>query len=243
LDLELVGLELLDATVDLRELRSRRRLAHDELAALLGAEMGSALELSAQGAPECAEPDDLPGLQERARRNSVESRRAAARQAAVDSERTRRNLELVPWFDFVQLAYVAGGDSDPDYAELSFALTLPLLEWGCADRRTLDARKARVAEQEKASAAELERSVRIARQGVLEQAGLVACYRGAEPGMASSVASLSQATEARELELSMLTRVEGRVLKARRNHQKARLECRLAQIELERLAGPAGQTP
>lgn len=238
LDLDLVGLEVLDSNAGLQELESRRRAAHDELAALLGADPGAALELSAQGVPECAEPEPLAALVERAKQGSPQARRTAARRAAVEAERSKANFGLVPWFDYVQLSYVARGDESLDHAELSFGLTLPLLEWGCADRRMLDARAARIADQDAAESAELGRRVRAARARVLEQAGLVACYRQAEPAMASSVETLSKASEARELELSMLTRVEARVLKARRSHQKARMECRLAQIELARLLGP-----
>ncbi|MGC4114738.1 MAG: hypothetical protein QM765_09040 [Myxococcales bacterium] len=243
LDLDLMGLEVLDAATDLEELKSKRRTAHDELAGLVGVEPGVALELSTQGAPECAEPEPLASLVERARKSSPEAHRTLARREEIDAARSRSTLGLIPWLDFVQLSYVARGDNKVDYAELSFALTLPLLEWGTAERRALDARAARVAEQEKAELTDLDRRVRTARQRVVEQAGLVACYRAAEPTMASSVETLTRASEARELELSMLTRVEARVLKARRNHLKARMECRVAQVELERLVGPAAAGP
>ncbi|MBI5545554.1 MAG: TolC family protein [Deltaproteobacteria bacterium] len=237
LDQSLTDLDYLDALTGLQELESRRRQVFHELLVQLGLSPGSSLELA--GATfECAAPPADPGpLLERAKSQSPRLRSFQARQAEVDAERSRLKLELVPWFEHVQLSYVFRAEKDPAYLALRFGITLPLLDWNGAELRAVAAKRARIDQEYRAETQELASRVRRALEERAEQAELVRRYREAEPVLENGLKHLGRALELGEADLLQMALLQTRVLAASRARLRATLECRLTQIELERLVG------
>ena len=170
LELSLAEVDYLDAISAQQEAETRRALALDDLRAQVGFPAGAAMELSGDGAA-CEAPADGATLLEQAVRASNRSREFGPRLEAVDAERARRTLQLVPWPSFVQLSYVFASDNTSPYLTFQFGLSLPLLDWKTADRRALGAKRVRIEEERRAEVMELERRVRRAAAEQTDQVG------------------------------------------------------------------------
>jgi outer membrane protein TolC len=237
-------LDYLEAANARQELEARRGQALDELRIQLGLPEGEAVELSGEGSGACAPPADSTALLEQAARGSARLSEFPARLQAVESAHSHRILQLLPWPDYLQLSYVLPSDKTPAYLTLQFGLTLPLLDWKTADRRALGAKRVRIEEERRAEVMELERRVRRAAAEQAEQAELRVRLREAESILEGSLQQARRALEAGETtDLAQVSRLETRALAARRASLRAELECRLRQIELERLAGSGAVTP
>ncbi len=231
-------LDYLEAASAQQELEARRGQALDELRIQLGLPEGEAVELAGEGGGACAPPSDPNALLEQAARGGARLSEFPARLEAVESARSHRFLQLLPWPDYLQLSYVLPSDKTPAYLTLQFGLTLPLLDWKTADRRSLGAKRVRIEEERRAEVMELERRVRRAAAEQAEQAQLQVRLREAESILEGSLQQARRALEAGETtDLAQVSRLSTRALAARRASLRAELECRLRQIELERLAG------
>jgi outer membrane protein TolC len=235
LDQSLTEVDYLDARTQLAELEAKRRAAHDELLIHLGLPAEASITLAAS--PEsCAAPDEVTALAERARAANPRLRLLHAQQGAVDAERRRRWLDLVPWLDYVQVAYGLAGDNNPSYIAFQLQLTLPILDWKRPHRRALYARGQALAERIQADNRALTNLVVRTRALQAEQAALVSRYRDAAQVVEQGVANLRRALEQKgPTSLLEIVQLQARLLATQRSYLRAQLECKLQQIELDRI--------
>lgn len=239
LDLSLAEIDYLDAAGARDELEIRRRQVMEDLRAQIGLAPGAAVELSSADGRACEPPADSAALLERAARNSPRLSTLQPHLDAVDAARGRTWLELVPYPDFLQLSYVLPSDNAPSYFTLQVGLTLPVFDQKWADRRALAARRERVQQEQRADVVELERRVHRAAAEQAEQAANARRFREASSLLEEGLGQARKALEAGQISnLIQVAQLETRALSTRRALLRSELECRLRQIELERLAGP-----
>jgi outer membrane protein TolC len=238
LDQSLTEVDYLDARTQLAEIEAKRRGAYDELLIQLGLPEGEAITLAASGKDTCAAPEAVPTLAERARAANPRLRLLHAQQRAVGAERTRRWLELVPWLDYAQVAYGLAGDNRPSYIAFQLQLTLPILDWKGPHRRALLARQQGLDERIQADNRSLSNLVVRTSALQAEQAALVVRYREAASVVEQGVANLRKALEqSGPTSLVEIVQLQARLLATQRSYLRAQLECKLQQIELDRITG------
>jgi outer membrane protein TolC len=237
LDQSLSEIDYLDAKTQLSEVEVRRRAAYDQLLLQLGLPAGSTITLSASKET-CTAPADATALVERARAANPRLRLLAAQQNAVGAERHQRWLDLVPWFDYVQVGYGFAGNNNPSYIAFQLQLTLPILDWKRPHRRALDAREAALTERLQADNRALSDQVLRTVAALKEQATLTERYREAASVVDGGLVHLRQALERGAVtNLFEVVQLQGRLLATQRSYLRAQLECKLQQIELDRLTG------
>jgi len=235
LDQSLSEVDYLDAKTQLAEVEVRRRAAYDELLLHLGLPPGTAITL-APGQDTCTAPEDAATLTEKARAANPRLRLLNAQRLAVDAERRRRWMDLIPWFDYVQVAYGLAGDNNPSYVAFQFQLTLPILDWKGPHRRALTAREEGLIERIQADNRALSDLVLRTVAAQAEQAALVERYRDAAAVVESGLAHLRQAVDQGIVtNLFEVVQLQGRLLSTQRTYLRAKLECKLHQIELDRI--------
>jgi len=236
LDESLSEIDYLDAKTQLSELEVQRRAAYDELLLQLGLPAGSAVTLAASSQDTCVAPGDTAALVERARAANPRLRLLHAQQNAVNAEMTRRWLDLVPWFDYLQVGYGFAGDNHAGYVAFQLQLTLPILDWKRPHRRALNAREAALEERIQADNRVLSDQVVRTAAALTEQATLIERYREAASVVEGGLAHLRQAVERGIVtNLFEVVQLQGRLLATQRSYLRAQLECKLQQVELERL--------
>jgi outer membrane protein TolC len=239
LDQSLSDVDYLDARTQFAEVEVRRRAAYDELLLQLGLPAGTNVSL-APSAATCTTPEEATQLAERAHKANPRLHLLGAQLDAVNAERRRRWLELVPWFDYVQVAYGLAGDNNPSYLAFQLQLTLPILDWKGPHRRALSAREQGLAERIHADDRALSNLVLRTAAAQAEQAALVGRYREAAAVVEGGVAHLRQALEAgRVTNLFEVVQLQTRLLATQRSYLRAQLECKLQQIELDRITSSA----
>jgi outer membrane protein TolC len=235
LDQSLTEVDYLDARTQLAELEAKRRAAHDELLIQLGLPAGETLTLAA-AEDTCTAPAEVTTLAERARKANPRLRLLHAQQSAVTAERRRRWLDLVPWLDYVQVAYGLAGDSNPSYIAFQLQLTLPIFDWKRPHRRALQARELGLFERIAADNRSLSNLVLRTSALQAEQAALVARYHDAAQVVEQGVANLRKALEqSGPTSLLEIVQLQARLLATQRSYLRAKLECKLQQIELQRI--------
>jgi outer membrane protein TolC len=236
LDQSLTEVDYLDARTQLAELEAKRRGAYDELLIQLALPAGAAITLAASTEDTCTAPAEVPTLAERARAANPRLRLMHAEQSAVDAQRKRRWLDLVPWFDYVQVAYGLAGDNNPSYVAFQLQLTLPILDWKRPHRRALFAREQGLFERIQADNRSLANLVLRTSALQAEQAALVARYREAAQVVEQGVSNLRKALEqSGPTNLLQIVQLQARLLATQRSYLRAQLECKLQQIELDRI--------
>ncbi|MBI5547987.1 MAG: TolC family protein [Deltaproteobacteria bacterium] len=244
LDQSLADLDQLDALAALQEVESRLRQTLHDLRDELCLSAGTPLELSPADAPHCAAPTgDLATLLANAKSTSPKLRGFRARVEEVEAEKTRMWLELVPWFDFIQLSYVLGGRDDPDYVAARLSIPLPLLDWNRPELRSLGSRRQRIEAEQQAADQELESQIRRTVEELADQAALVERYHEAEPVLDKGLALLRRALEAGQADLVQMALVQNRTLGARRAQLRVLLQCQLTRIDLDRLIADDWRKP
>jgi outer membrane protein TolC len=242
LDLSLAEIDYLDAVTAREELEIRWRQALEDLRSQIGFSPEMALELSGAGARGCEAPPDSAALLERAMRNNPHLATLQPRLGAIDAERGRKWLQLVPYPDYLQLSYVLASDNTPSYFTLQFGLTLPLFNLKSADRRALAAKRERVEQEQRAEIVELERKVHRAAAEQAEQVAMAKRFRESSSILDEGLGQARRAFEAGQISnLAQVAQLETRALSTRRALLRSELECRLRQIELERLVGPEAE--
>jgi outer membrane protein TolC len=236
LDQSLTEVDYLDARTQLTEIEAKRRASYDELLVQLGLPADEDITLGSSAKETCAAPEAAATLAERARAANPRLRLLHAQQSAVDAERRRRWLDLVPWFDYLQVAYGLAGDNNPSYIAFQFQLTLPILDWKGPHRRALRERELGLGERIQADNRTLSNLVLRTSALQAEQAALVARYREAASVVEQGVANLRKALEQKgPTSLLEIVQLQARLLATQRSHLRAQLECKLQQIELDRI--------
>ena len=235
LDQSLTEVDYLDARTQLIELEVRRRAAYDELLVQLGLPVETRITL-AQSADRCLPPGDARALAERAWRSNPRLRVIEAQRDVVVAARARSRLALLPWLDYVQVAYGLTGIDHPSYLALQVQLTLPVLDWKGPQGRALRAHERALSSRIQSEDRALSERVMHTRALLAEQAALVERYRTAasivERGVADLRETLAQGGPTNLFEVDQL---QTRLLATQRAYLRAELECRVQQIELDRL--------
>jgi len=251
LDQSLSELDYLDAVADLEQLGSQRRERYHSFLALLGQAAEADFELSDEDSTPCRlPPDTLQELVARARVGQPRLEMMEARLAEVDAELSRADLELIPWFDYVELSYMIGqgdflsashSERNVDTLRLRMGINLPLLDQNQSEREVLRARRSRHQAEQEAALQRLALRVRRALDQLKGQVSLYQRYSEADRDWVDkSLAQIEQALEAGEADLVQLALVQSRTLRARRAWLRTHLRCQEAHIELERLVGSDG---
>lgn len=236
LDQSLADVEHLDAANHLAEAEVRRRAAYHQLLAQLGLPAGTEITLAPSAKDPCAPPAETTAMIERARTTNPRLSLYRAELAYADAARRKSWLDLVPWFDFVQVSYGFAGDSTPGYVAFNLALTLPILDWKGADRRAFAARREGFLDRIKADERSLSDLVIQAAAEQAEQAALVKRYQESVALMEDSVKKFRSSMEqGHATDLFEVVKLQSRLRTTQRFHLRARLECKLQQIELGRL--------
>lgn len=235
LDQSLTEVDFLDARTQLTELEARRRSSYDELLVQLGVPRGAVIAL-VPSADKCSPPEEAARLAERAHQVNPRLRLLNAQLEAASAERRRRWLDLVPWFDYVQLAYGFAGDNNASYVAFQFQLALPLLDWKRPHRRALAAKERGLAERIHADNRALSDLILRTTALQAQQAALVERYRDAAVVVETGVANLRKALEqSGPTNLFEIVQLQARLLATQRSYLRAELDCRLQKIELDRL--------
>jgi outer membrane protein TolC len=238
LDESLSEIDYLDAKTQNAGIEVRRRAAYDELLLQLGLPQGTSITLASSGKDTCPAPEDAATLAERARVANPRLRLLQAEQNAVDAERTRRWLDLVPWVDYLQVGYGFAGDDSPSYVAFQLQFTLPIFDWKRPHRRALNAREAALSERIQADNRALSDQVLRTTAALGEKAALVARYHEAASVVDGGLTHLRHAVERGAVtNLFEVVQLQGRLLATQRSYLQAQLECKLQQIELDRLTG------
>jgi outer membrane protein TolC len=239
LDQSLTEVDYLDARTQLTEIEAKRRASYDELLLQLGLSAGTQVEL-APSSEGCVAPDDPTKLAEQAHMSNPRLRVLGAQLDAVSAERRRRWLELVPWLDYVQVAYGMAGDNNPSYVAFQLQLVLPILDWKGPHRRALSAREQGLAERIQADNRVLSDLVLRTTALQAEQAALVDRYHEAATVVERGVANLRKALEQNgQTNLLEIVQLQARLLTTQRSYLRAQLECKLQRIELDRITSPS----
>ena len=236
LEQSLTEVDYLDAQTEFAEIEVRRRAAYDELLVQLGLPAGETVQLATSNQNACTAPEAAPKLAERAHAANPRLHLIEAQDRAVDAERTRRWLDLVPWIDYLQVGYGMAGDDNPSYVAFQFQLTLPIFDWKRPHRRALAARHEGLAERIHAEDRMLSDLVLRATAAQAEQAALVERYRAAASVVEGGLNLLRKALEqGRVSNLFEVVQLQTRLLATKRSYLRANLECKLQKIELDRL--------
>jgi outer membrane protein TolC len=236
LDQSLSEVDYLDAQAELAELEVRRRAAYDQLLIQLGLPSAHAITLVPSSDDGCGVPESAARLAERARAANPRLRLLHAELGAADAERRRRWMDLVPWFDYLQVSYGFAGDNNPGYVAFQLQLTLPVLDWKGPHRRALAARKNGLLERIVADDRALTSLVLRATAAQAEHAALVERYREAASVVEEGLARLRKAVaDGLVTNLFEVVQLQTRLLATKRSYLRARLGCKLQRIELDRL--------
>ena len=237
-DSSLADLDELEARAQLLELEQKRRSALRELTGLLGLPRGAPLVLTTPDRACEAPKEDAVALAALAEGNDPKLRERRAKLQAVAAERSRARLELIPWFDFVQLGYVLQNETTPGYAAFRLGVTLPLLNFNGNQVELLDAKRDRIDSQYEGDKVSLLRSLEEALADVRDDADLVTRYREAAPRVVDErLSQLQKSVEAGATSLLDFAAVQGRSLSAQQAGLKAELHCLLSLIQLDYLVG------
>lgn len=241
-DQSLTEVDYLDARTQLVELEAKRRASYDDLLIQLGMPPDADVKLAPSDKNTCVAPEGLNTLVERARAANPRLRLLGAERAAADAERRQRWLQLIPWFDYAQVSYGLAGDNNPSYVAFQFQFELPLFDWKSPHRRALKARSLALGERIQADNRMLSNLVLRTSALQAEQAALVARYRDAASVVEQGVANLRKALEQQgPISLVEIVQLQARLLTTQRSYLRAELECKLQQIELDRLTTPGAE--
>jgi outer membrane protein TolC len=235
LDQSLTEVDYLDARTQHVEMEAKRQAAYDELLVQLDLPAGTSITLGPSSTT-CSAPEAAAELSARAHKANPKLGLLHAELDEVSVKRTRRWLDLVPWFDYLQVSYGLAGDNDPSYIAFQFQLVLPLLDWKRPHRRVLGAREQALHEQIHAEDRALSDLVLRTTALQAEQAALVERYRDAAGVVETGVANLRKALEmSGPTNLFQVVQLQARLLSLQRSYLRADLECKLQKIELDRI--------
>jgi hypothetical protein len=193
---------------------------------------------------------DLTTLVARARDRIPEVYALQAEIAEVGADIDRAHLELIPWFDYLQIGYELGegdtrfalGINDRNYAALQFrtSIRFPLFDWKQAEIAGLRARQARLQAEQRAARDAAAGGVRRTVEELRGRFTLVERHSTVDVTVVEqSLIQLNRALDAGEVDLVQLAMLQRRALAAQRARLRAFLRCQESAIELARLSGDA----
>jgi outer membrane protein TolC len=240
LDQSLSDVDYLDALTQLTEVEVRRQAANDQLLVQLGLPPGTSISLVPSEKDPCTTPADTATLAEKAKTTNPHLRLYQAQLDYTDAARRKSWLALIPWFDYFQVSYGMAGDKVPSYVAFQLQLTLPILDWKRADRRALFAKHEGLLERIHADERALSDLILRTVAAQAEQAALVKRYKDAASVVEEGLKHIRRALELGQItNLFEVVQLQSRLLNTQRSHMRAQLECKLQQIELERLTSEA----
>lgn len=235
LDQSLTEVDYLDARTQRAEIEAKRAASYDELLIQLGLPSGTRIVLG-PGSTACKAPESAATLAARATQANPRLGWLRAELGEVSVKRTRRWLDLVPWVDYLQVAYGLAGDNNPSYVAFQLQLVLPIFDWKGPHRRALSAREHALQEQRNVEERTLTDLVLRTTALQAEQAALVERYHDAAHVVETGVANLRKALELQgPTNLLEIVQLQARLLSLQRSYLRADLECKIQQIELDRI--------
>lgn len=236
LDQSLTEVDYLDARTELAETEVRRRAAYDQLLVQLGLPAQEQLQLVGSQNEACSQPEAVDKLMAKVHAANPRLRLLAAQSRATEAERRRRWLDLIPWFDYLQVGYGFAGDTRDSFVAFQLQLTLPLFDWKRPHRRALTAHHEALTERMLAEDRLSSALVLRAAAAQASQAALVERYREAASVVEGGLAHLRRALDSgRITNLFEVVQLQTRLLATKRSYLRATLECKLQAIELDRM--------
>jgi outer membrane protein TolC len=237
-DQSLADVDYLEVATRLSELEVQRRQDYESLLAQLDLPSDAVVTFLGDSGDGCKEAPDSSGLEERAERANPWADMVAQEVKAADTERSRRLWVLLPWPDYLQASYVMAGDNQPGYFTLEFGLTLPLVDWKRGERRAFAAKHSALVEELRAQNRVLTDRLRRTVSAQAAQALLVRRYHDSAAEIDQGLTLLRRSFESGETtNLLQVEHVQTRLFAAQRAALRAQLDCKLRQIELDRLTG------
>ena len=271
LDHNFSELDYLDAIADRQELESKRREIYHLLLSEVGFPHESVVDLSPDDQPKCRLLNEsVETLVDRARQHNPQLEVLQARLQETEADISRTQLELIPWFDYLQLTYVLGespntfglgsnclrpefrSENDgrssqaipcdsPAHIDFRFAVTLPLFDWKSAEVRGLEARRAGFEDQLDAAQQGIQGRVRETMDELTSRVALYERYKASDASVVDrSLAQIRATIEAGQADLIQMAIVQRRALRTRRARLRALLRCQRTLLELAGLVGEAG---
>ena len=238
LDQSLADVDYLDVFTRLSELEMQRRQDYESLLAQLDLPPDTVVTLLRDSGDGCKQSVDSRSIEQRAERANPWADMVAQEIKATDTERSRRSWVLLPWPDYLQASYVMAGDNKPGYFTLEFGLTLPLLDWKRGERRAFAAKHSALVEELRAQNRALTDRLRRTASAQAAQALLVRRYHDSAAEIDQGLTLLRRSFESGETtNLLQIEHVQTRLFAAQRAALRAELDCKLRQIELDRLTG------
>jgi outer membrane protein TolC len=236
LDVELNGLDLLDAQADIADLEGDLARAEQRLARLLG--KAALPPLLPSPTPLCAlPPEGLASLQAEARARSPRLRAVALREEALGLREVRSWLRWVPAVDALQVGALAQGDTTEWRARVDIAL--PVFAPLAPDLRLVTLERERLQADRRAAERDLDEQVRAAWDRLAGFVRVVDVYAASAARIAGSQQAVERSLSAEVVDTLRVATVQERVLAARRQGLRSRSRCEEAAIALAAAAGRA----
>ncbi|GEM_PF-2718679 len=230
-------LEYLEAVAEVERLHLTRQETLRELSALLRLPEADTLRVVATVLSfNLTLRDDAALIREAFSRADLRAMRA--RHAQADARVAEAYGGRIPWPGYLQVSYELAGRQDPGGWEIGLGIELPLLNWGTAKVRRLEAERATREAEFEARTGEVASEVRRVLGRLRACARGVALYRDEIlPAVELSLDQTRRAVEAGQADQRRLLAVQERALKERRAYLEALLGYQQSLIELDRATG------
>lgn len=236
LDAGLTVLDVLDGQAELTDLQGELGRTEQRLASLLG--LATPLSLAPPTTPMCAAAGDgedaVAALLTNARSSNARLRSLDARAEVLRLKETRSWLRFVPWVDSLQLGWLPKAGSNGE-VRARVDIALPFLEPLNPELRVLAIEDERLAALRRGVEQDLEQKVRTATARLQSTVELVGVYEAATAAINGSQDLVLRSLAADTVDVLRVATVQERVLRARRQALRARLQCDEAAIELLRV--------
>lgn len=244
LDEAISKLDVLDEVADREDLQSRYRTQLTTLRSLLALPADAYVELLPPPAPVCGEVATDDAQMEALVDVHPRVTAVDASLREVESELFATHLAFAPWFDFLQVAAVPGGEDDPVSLRFRLSITLPVFDQQRDEAAILHAHRARLRAVRQATRHDLQTRLVKAQEELASQVALMRLYQeSAVDVLQTSAATLDKALAERNADLLEVASVKNRVLRARRGELRALLACERAAIDVWTLANTWTSSP
>jgi|GEM_PF-973062 len=238
LDAGLTVLDVLDGQAERTDLQGELGRTEQRLASLLG--LSTPLSLAPPTTPLCTAADGGDGddavaaLLSTARSSNARLRSLDARAEVLRLKETRSWLRFVPWVDSLQLGWLPQAGSDGE-VRARVDIALPFLEPLNPELRVLAIEHERLRALRRGVEQDLEQKVRTATARLRSTVELVGVYEAATAAIDGSQDLVLRSLAADTVDVLRVATVQERVLRARRQALRARLQCDEAAIDLLRV--------
>ncbi len=236
LDAGLTVLDVLDGQAELTDLQGELGRTEQRLASLLG--LSTPLWLTPPTTPLCAAAGDgedaVAALMTNARNSNARLRSLDARAEVLRLKETRSWLRFVPWVDSLQLGWLPQAGSNGE-VRARVDIALPFLEPLNPELRVLAIESERLRALRRGVEQDLQQKVRTATARLQSTVELVGVYEAATATIDGSQDLVLRSLAADTVDVLRVAAVQERVLRARRQALRARLQCDEAAIDLLRV--------